>query len=190
MERHTKAELGIGSRGESVDFVLRTFLTLILAQTSPQKRAVDEKKPLRFPTVTPTEERGWVKKVELPLGEWEPWTFDLTKCWTLKCWPVFEAQVRTRRKAAGFEFMLNGSAVFGLRDTLEEAQAAVEQEIVSRVRAMRPAYEVIADRVMDRDTLGARGDGGCTKITVPPARDVQKLVDDYNAVMKARRGDG
>ena len=113
-------------------------------------------KLITLPWVEPDPGKTWLPKKPVAPGEWEPWIFDLTKGWTLKLLPLFAAQIRQRDdfkpyggtgRCRVFEFEINGHFIIGNRPTLEEAQRAVEQHIVTLMRQALPGYRIIHARV-------------------------------------------
>jgi hypothetical protein len=65
--------------------------------------------------------------------------------WSLRCWPVFDAQVRYEKHLKTFALDINGVHL-ARGDILDGIQRAAEQEIVRRIRDMLPAYRVIHAR--------------------------------------------
>ena len=93
------------------------------------------------------EGKTWLPPRPEPLGQWTAWSAAEIKGWTLKLHPVFDAQVRFRRDLKRYEFQINNQFIIGMRDSLEEAQRACEEHIITMVRAMLPAYRIVHQRV-------------------------------------------
>lgn len=107
-------------------------------------------KPLPAPILM-DQPQGWLPRRETPPGEWLEWQAAGIDGWTLKAWPIFEAQIRLMRHLRPPQFSVDiNQTTFGLRPTLEAAKAAAELEMVQRVQGMLPAYRAIHARVKAR----------------------------------------
>lgn len=104
-------------------------------------------KPLPFPFVNPPG-RSWLPDRE-PLGEWVAWDTAGVKGWTLKCLPVFKAEIRYVPHRKVYMLEINGVAM-GESKNLEAVQDRAEREMIARVRKMLGAYKVIHARAMGR----------------------------------------
>lgn len=108
---------------------------------------MDDERPLPFPWTNPPG-RSWLPPNDKP-GEWESWDTAGIQGWTLKCLPVFKAEIRFLRHRSVYSLDLN-SVAMGEHPELFPLQDRAEREIIARVRGMLPAYRGIHARVMER----------------------------------------
>lgn len=85
-------------------------------------------------------------------GQWKAWTYgNSINGWTLECGAIFAADVR-QVGGGRFYASINRQPLTNT-ETVEEAQRIAEQEIVTRVRAMLPAYREIYARAIASDGI-------------------------------------
>lgn len=104
-------------------------------------------KPLPLPFINPPG-RPWLPSMEKP-GEWHAWDTAGIKGWTLKCLPVFKAEIRYVKHRRVYMLDLNDVAM-GEHKDLAPLQVRAEREMIARVRGMLPAYRVIHARAAAR----------------------------------------
>jgi hypothetical protein len=96
--------------------------------------------PLPSPILIPCEQ-GWLKKVEPPPGAWVAWEMAGERGWTLRCWPVFDAQVRYEKHLKTFALDIN-SVHLARGDNLDGIQRAFEPADIEFVRLAHIANNI------------------------------------------------
>jgi hypothetical protein len=115
---------------------------------------MDHEKLLPPPFID-TPQRAWIRPKPKALGEWHAWEAAGIRGWTLKCLPVFQAEVRhhphnvPKKNGKAYSLDINGVEI-GWHDDLATIQHCAELAMVSRIRAMMPAYLVIEARAEQR----------------------------------------
>lgn len=118
---------------------------------------MDDEKPLPFPFTMPDAGgRRWGNKRPEEPGVWKAWECAGVLGWTLKCLPVFQAEIRYEAYPKAYFLCINDVAM-GQSKELEPLQDRAEREMIARVRGMLPAYRVIHERIMKRQ--GTPGTG-------------------------------
>ena len=121
--------------------------------------------PLPAPIIIPMDQE-WVKKAEPPPGAWLAWEFGQILGWSLRCWPVFDVQIRFEKFDQSFHLDINGVHQ-GKWEKLEHAQMRADAELVRRVRAMLPAYRVIHQRAMQSQHVIKAADRAASRRASP-----------------------
>jgi hypothetical protein len=94
---------------------------------------------------------GWQNDFKPPPpkpGAWERWSYGHdVEGWSLRCGPMFFADVR-KVGAAGEYYATLNSDILGNDPDPQKLMRAVDREIVRRVRELIPAYKVLRARTV------------------------------------------